>query len=192
MEPVGSEEGLIGTEQAAVARAIPKRRAEFAAGRRAARAALLQAGFPAAEIARDTKRAPIWPEGAIGSITHDNGLALACVANRRSVTHLGLDLAEAVDFPDHLRGEILHTPAELAQTGLEARMSFAAKEAVFKAFYPEVGRFFGFGAAEIVPDMAGEAFTILLRQQLGTAEIGTRFRGRFVIDDGRLAALVAI
>ena len=41
---VGSEDGLLAPEHDAIANAIPKRRAEFAAGRRAARYALASAG----------------------------------------------------------------------------------------------------------------------------------------------------
>ena len=67
--------GLLPEEAPAIARAIPKRQAEFAAGRRAARAALTTLGHPAQAIPVGDRRAPIWPQGTVGAITHDQGHA---------------------------------------------------------------------------------------------------------------------
>ncbi len=189
---VGTEDGLLDPEPQAVAKAIPKRRAEFAAGRRAARAALAKAGLPAIAIPQGPNRAPLWPDGTVGSISHDAGLAVASIAEVSRVTRLGIDLAEAKDFPEHLRSEILRTPAEQAQSGLEARLSFSAKESVFKAFYPEVGRHFGFDAVEITPDMDKGVFTARLCTSLGPVAVGTVLRGQATIADDRLVTILVM
>ena len=148
---VSDDSGLIGPEKDAVLRAIPKRRAEFAAGRLAARSAMQMAGFSPVAIPQEQTRAPLWPCGLVGSITHDAGLALAALASNDVISRLGIDLAEASDFPEHLRPRVLKTPAELTQSGLEARVSFSAKECVFKALFQDVGQYFGFGAVSVAP-----------------------------------------
>ncbi|MEL7150606.1 MAG: 4'-phosphopantetheinyl transferase superfamily protein [Pseudomonadota bacterium] len=189
---VGSEDGLLAPEHDAIANAIPKRRAEFAAGRRAARYALASAGHAPTAIPMGEGRAPIWPTGTVGSITHDTGLALACVAPVNRITHLGIDLTEAAAFPNHLRERILCSKAEKAASGQEARLIFSAKEAVFKAFYPDVGGYFGFEAVEITPDIAAERFKVHLLRDLGRVESGTSFDGTALISDSRLVTLLAV
>ncbi|MEM9427120.1 MAG: 4'-phosphopantetheinyl transferase superfamily protein [Pseudomonadota bacterium] len=192
LSDVGPEDGLIAPEPEFIAKAIPKRQAEFAAGRRAARMALGPLGHANTAIPQGKDRAPIWPEGLVGSLSHDAGLAVACVAPSDTLIGLGIDLAEAADFPTHLRCEILRTPSEEQQSGLEARLNFSAKEAVFKAFYPSVGKYFGFAAVEVIPDMQAERFTVTLRQPLGATPEGAQFEGRFAITEGRLITLFAI
>ncbi|MEO0915472.1 MAG: 4'-phosphopantetheinyl transferase superfamily protein [Pseudomonadota bacterium] len=188
---VAGESGMLPPEEDAVARAIPKRRAEFAAGRRAAREALKAAGLPQTAILQGDNRAPIWPEGAIGSITHHEGLAVAAVAQTRRIKRLGIDLAEANDFPEKLRKQILKTAAERAQTDLEARVSFSAKESVFKAFFPDVRAYFGFDAVEVRPDLHQGTFTARFTRDLGPVAAGAMHHGKVLIDEACLFTLLA-
>src|SRR3984893_9355145 len=60
-----------------VARAVPKRIAEFAAGRACARAALAEFGVREFALRAAPDRQPLWPEGFIGSIAHTAGLRAA-------------------------------------------------------------------------------------------------------------------
>src|SRR5690606_13013148 len=56
---------------AEIAAARPRRRAEYAAGRIAARAALRRLTGQAALIGMGPDRLPLWPKGTIGSISHN-------------------------------------------------------------------------------------------------------------------------
>lgn len=60
---------LLEAERALVARAVPKRRDEYAAGRNCARAALARLGVHDFALLAGSAREPIWPEGVIGSMT---------------------------------------------------------------------------------------------------------------------------
>ena len=191
LSEVGAEDGLLDPEPDAVAKAIQKRRLEFAAGRRAARMAMASANCDPAPIPQGENRAPLWPEDLLGSISHDAGLAIAAVARQHDISRLGLDLAAATEFPAHLRREILLTAQETAQAGLEARVSFSAKESVFKAFYPEVGRYFGFSAVEIAPNIAAGTFVVTLRRPLGNLAAGATLTGRLAIIDNRLITVLS-
>jgi 4'-phosphopantetheinyl transferase EntD len=71
---------LMAEEAEAVAGVSPRRRAEFATGRGCAHAALSRCGFGPAPLLPDADRAPCWPQGAVGSITHTVDYALAVAA----------------------------------------------------------------------------------------------------------------
>src|SRR5690242_7832438 len=68
-------------ESVLVKNAVEKRIAEFCAGRHCAREALRALGrTPGAILAEG--RAPIWPDGVVGAITHCTGYCGAVVAPR--------------------------------------------------------------------------------------------------------------
>jgi 4'-phosphopantetheinyl transferase EntD len=56
-----------------VADAVEKRRREFVTTRRCARQALAQLGVPPVPIRPGPGRAPVWPAGVVGSLTHCAG-----------------------------------------------------------------------------------------------------------------------
>ena len=185
---VTGTDGLFAEERDAVTRAIGKRQAEFAAGRRAARAALRALGCPEVAIPVGQDRAPQWPEGLRGAITHDAGLALAAVTNRGS---LGIDLTEAAPLPGDTRRAILPHDAEQGMDPLSERAGFSAKETLFKALYPFVETYFGFAAARVHPDLAARTFRITLTKALGPFPEGQAWTGHVTVQDGRvLTALV--
>lgn len=62
-----------------IARAVEGRRNEFLTGRRCAHEALTLLGFPPAPLLSGPRREPLWPAGAVGSITHCNGYRAAAV-----------------------------------------------------------------------------------------------------------------
>jgi 4'-phosphopantetheinyl transferase EntD len=130
-------------EAALVSRAIERRRQEFAVGRACARSALAALEAPQGPILRSADRAPIWPPGFVGSITHCEGFCCAVAAHDRHAKALGVDAEPAQPFDAGLRLEIC-TPAELDHfaglpeaRGFEwANLAFSAKEAFYKAYYP--------------------------------------------------------
>lgn len=154
--------GLWPVEAVAMTRAIPKRRAEFAAGRRAARAAMDALDLPAAAIPQGPDRAPQWPAGLIGSIAHCDTLCIAVVAQIGTYRSIGIDIEPATALDADLNA-IVCSPAERdwmakqPDPGLAAKIVFGAKEAVYKAQYPLTGAVIGFQEVTLV--FTGEQFT---------------------------------
>jgi 4'-phosphopantetheinyl transferase EntD len=72
----------------------PKRLAEFSSGRYCAIKALEQLGIKDVLIPIGEHRAPIWPEGIVGSISHCDSLTGAIVAKNSDHISLGLDIEE--------------------------------------------------------------------------------------------------
>ncbi|MFM9994461.1 MAG: 4'-phosphopantetheinyl transferase [Phycisphaerales bacterium] len=139
----GDPSSLLTAECAAVASAVPTRRAEFAAGRALARRLLARLGIEHAVLPVGSDRAPIWPEGITGSISHAQGLCVAAVARRADVAALGIDTEPAEPLDEELWPTIA-APDELDrlrslspdERGLHARLLFSAKEAVYKCQFP--------------------------------------------------------
>jgi 4'-phosphopantetheinyl transferase EntD len=193
-------EALFPEESAAVAKAVAHRRAEFAAGRQAARAALRRLCGFTGPVPPGIDRAPVWPPGVVGSISHDEGLAVAAVALAIDVRALGLDIDTVARFKPELEGPIC-TPDEV-QRLLSGRAPperqrqlarvFCIKEAVYKAQYPLTRGWLDF--ADLVLDWPQEApdrFVATLQRGVGVFAAGHRFEGRCVVDGPRcVAALV--
>ncbi|MBU2959494.1 4'-phosphopantetheinyl transferase superfamily protein [Citreicella sp. C3M06] len=140
---------LFEQERAAMRRAVPSRIAEFTGGRVAARAAMAQLGLPPRAIPMQGDRAPHWPSGVVGSISHGGGLCVAVVARAGLWRGIGVDIEPDVDMHPDLIPEIA-SPSELETLSLPPERAalriFSAKESAFKAQYPITGATFGFDA----------------------------------------------
>lgn len=153
-------------ERALVDRAVTKRRVGFGLGRRAAHAALARLGVPAAPLLNGADRAPRWPAGVVGSISHADDIAIAVVADAVAVAGLGVDVEHRAGLDEELWRRILR-PAEAAavcelpteQRRAQALAVFCAKEAVYKAWYPQGQRVLEFSEVETRFDAARAAFT---------------------------------
>jgi 4'-phosphopantetheinyl transferase EntD len=172
-EAFGDDPGavLFPGEEALISRGSPRRRGEFATARGCARAALARLGHPPVAVLADELGAPLWPDGVTGSITHCAGYRAAAVAYNSDVVSVGLDAApnRRLRRPEMLT--IIARDSERARlAGLRAaapgvcwdQMLFSAKESVYKAWYPLVGRWLGFASADITFDVRGRAFSARL------------------------------
>ena len=141
-------------EADAIADAIPKRQTEFAAGRRAARAALAELGLAPIAIQQGTDRAPVWPPGIAGSISHCAQCCIAVVARTTDYQTLGVDVEPATGLDPDLV-PIVCTPTEQTwvatqpNPGLAAKLIFSAKEAIYKAQHPLTGKIIDFDAVTL-------------------------------------------
>jgi 4'-phosphopantetheinyl transferase EntD len=175
--PVLVEEQRLGTEPPAVhpleaadvAAAVLRRRVEFATGRACARRALARLGVGGFVLRNGSDRAPRWPEGVVGSITHTGdvpgGTCAVAVASTRDVLALGLDAETGASLSPELWPDVL-TPSERrwlngapeASRSRLARLAFSAKECFFKAQFPRTRRFLAFEDVEISVDVSASAF----------------------------------
>lgn len=154
-------------------RAVARRKADYLAGRAMARAAMLALGAAPQPVGNAPSRAPVWPDGLTGSISHARGRC-ACLLSRNTRLSLGID-TEAIAAGRSLTAILTETlsAAERAiitqgpfPAATNATLAFSAKEALFKALYPRVGHHFGFDAAELAAPPAQDGLTLTLTTDL--------------------------
>lgn len=178
---LGDPGALLGNEAEAISGAVPARQREFAAGRVAARMAM---GQPLA-LPMGPDRAPIWPAGWSGSITHAGLWAVAAALRGQGL--VGLDMEPDEDLPAEILDTVL-TPVErsVLRDLRQARRIFAIKEAAYKAQYPLSGQIFGFEVFEV--RLGGAGFAAVFQQDIGPFRRGEALIGLAGVADGFVMA----
>lgn len=172
---------LMAPEKACVRNAVDKRVREFTAGRACARRALARLGVRGHALVSGPDRAPVWPEGIVGSITHCRGFVAAAVARREGMRGLGIDAEPAEGVEEELI-PLVCTPDERAWLGgREAAWSkavFSAKEALFKCLHPVTGGWIDFLDVSLEVDAAAGRFAV--RPEADVPAEATSVAGRLV------------
>jgi len=195
---------LTAAEAAAMERAVSKRRREYTAGRVLARRAAGRMGLGSVEILAGPDRAPRWPPGVVGSITHTRGHVAVALARSDRRRGLGLDVEQAAALKPRLWDAIC-APEDVemlggyppALRGELAKVVFSAKEAAYKAQYAVTQQYLGFAAMhiELSPTPEGNVgeFVATFRQTAGSHfRIGDRVVGRWRRVGPLLATAVAL
>ena len=184
-------EPLYPVEQAAIVRAVDKRKIEFALGRTAARKALAELVVAPGPLPHNDDRSVAWPDAAWGSITHADGICAAVATLRRDHAGIGID-AEVrgrvrPELWDHVAG-----PAEIgwfeaagstAQAAERATLLFSAKETFYKAQFCVSRAWVGFHDVILTIDES-HGFTVELLVDVADAfRRGQRFTGTWAYSD---------
>lgn len=194
-------------EEVLVARAVAKRRREFAAVRGCARRAMEKLGIPARPVVSGERGAPQWPAGIVGSMTHCDGYCAAALVRATDLVSLGIDAEPHGPLPDGV-GASVFLPAEAAR--LERlvgqrpevhwdRILFSAKESVYKAWFPLTREWLDFSEADITlcpaPDGAPHG-TLHAELLVPGPLVGERrlqvFDGRWAVRDALVTTAVVI
>lgn len=171
-----------------------QRRHEFIAGRVLARQLMEEFGVLPAAIAVGKGRAPIWPEGLTGSITHSRSICAVAMARSDRWAGIGIDLELFAPIEPDLH-RMICSPGELARLTAQSQyplgnlvcLVFSAKEAFFKAWFPLTGIFLEYRDAQVwlAPDLA--SFTLELVGPIDSPA-SEPFRGDLEIAHGHVAA----
>ena len=144
-------------ESSVLIKAVNKRKAEFLAGRYAAKKALEKNNVGSFQVEIGENRCPIWPAGITGSITHSSKSAVSAVARTSDYSNIGIDMEKILDgkTSNELKNLIVGSEeaALFSKLPIDMRLcltiAFSAKESIFKALYPSVHKYFQFEAANI-------------------------------------------
>jgi phosphopantetheine--protein transferase-like protein len=197
---IGRDTGsLYPQELALIAKAVDKRRCEFAAGRACARQALGALGHAPAPILQAASPAPLWPDGILGTISHSHTWAGAAVARAGELAGIGLDIETVGRVTMNIARKILTTaetevmhamPAAEQQAFLA--LLFSAKEAVYKCLARIVPVHMGFHDAEI--RTAGPScFEVRMSPQVAQAQPAcTSLTGQYFFHDGCVFTGIAL
>lgn len=195
-------------EAAQIAKAVPKRQAEYSTVRHLAREALSELGIGDAVLLKGESGGVDWPRNVVGALTHCDGYRGAVVGYRMGVRTIGIDAEPHLALPEKVLPTVSveserQVLAERSEDGLHwDRLLFCAKEATYKAWNPITGRWLGFEDAEITfnltrrdDDVAEGTFVsrILIDGKAtdGGAPIAS-FDGRWTITDGLIVTSIAV
>jgi 4'-phosphopantetheinyl transferase EntD len=126
-------------------RMAPIRLREYVAGRTAARRALSHLTGNTAPVPRAQDRAPLWPKGVCGSLSHSRRYAVCVAATLHDFGALGVDIEEDARMEEALWDHVM-TRAERSflkalpahRVDSVATLLFSAKEACFKGLPGDV------------------------------------------------------
>lgn len=189
-------------ERALVASAVETRRREFGTARECARRALAQLGHAPAAVLKGERGEPLWPTGAVGSLTHCDGYRAAVAAHARDVHALGIDAEPHAPLPAGVLAEVALADERRHLSELSAaddaacwdRLLFSCKEAVYKAWSPLTGRWLGFPDAAVVIDRLAGTFSARLLVPgpvIDDAPLRT-LHGRWQVSDALVLAAVTV
>lgn len=135
---------------------------------------------------------PLWPAGVCGSISHTmnatGSVAVICAGAKGRYQSIGLDLQNAVRKPAGNLRERIVVGAENPRTDFEILRLFSAKEAVYKAYYPLVRKFFGFSEAELLWDEGSQLYHGRLLVGLEPFKVGQEFIVRSITRENLILA----
>ncbi|KQY24800.1 hypothetical protein ASD16_04725 [Cellulomonas sp. Root485] len=180
------------SEEAGVADAVPTRRAEYAAVRECARTALRRLGLADVAVPAGPDRAPVWPAGIVGSMTHVDGYRAAVVGRAATWAGLGIDAEVHAPLPPGVASVVLSEGerAALARTDPARcldRVLFSAKESVYKVWYPLTRSWLGFEDVDV--RLGDDTFVA----RIGRTGLGTDvLHGRWAVGDGLVVTAVAL
>ncbi|MGS2642826.1 4'-phosphopantetheinyl transferase superfamily protein [Streptosporangium sp. LJ11] len=187
---------LFPEEEAAVARAVDKRRREFGTARHCARRALADLGLPPVPILPGERGAPGWPAGVVGAITHCAGYRAAAVS--LEALAVGIDAEPHEPLPDGVLPAVSLPEERAAIAELDdgvhwGRLLFSAKESVYKAWFPLARRWLGFEEAHLTFSSSGTFTARLLvpGPRVEGREL-TGFTGRWLVSDGLVVTAIAV
>jgi 4'-phosphopantetheinyl transferase EntD len=186
--PTLVDDQLFPEERAFIQKAVPKRRAEFGTARLCARRALARLGIAPCALLPEEDRAPRWPSGVAGSISHTQGCCAVVVARSAHQRSLGLDVEQDKTLAPELRAMIC-TARERRVLGSreaqDAMLYFAAKEAFYKCQYPLTRLFLDFLDVELEVDFTRGTFQARVLKAIDAKPAWIdRLPGRFIRQNG--------
>lgn len=165
-----------------------RRRRDYALGRWCAHEAMAAFDRSQEPLLTGTSRAPAWPEGLIGSITHCNTYCAAAVAKLEEFAGIGIDAEQWRNFPSDIQKHVA-TEEEFRLSNLDLSdmvslaLFFSAKESLFKALNPMTGLFFDFLSISMRIDISSGDFFIDSETLPQIALYKPNLVGRFLITD---------
>ena len=137
-------------------KAVPKRMAEYLAGRVSARIATLLLSDSEENISIGANGEPIWPDDVAGSISHTDQHA-ACIATSNNDLMVGVDIQSPLKASEieAIKTSVLNEREELIlqkihyDPGYSLAVGLSTKETLYKALQPVCNQYIDFSEFEI-------------------------------------------
>lgn len=176
-----------------LARAVDKRRAEYLVSRYGLQQALATFGVERFLLGNATDRAPLWPAGIVGSLSHSHQQVCALVTHDQEML-LGVDCEQimSISAANEIQNMVINQQERelLAQIPIAFNVAltvvFSLKESLYKALYPRLKQWMDFSAVEVVQCSSDLQYLSLRLTQTFSAQTvaGRVFAGRCVLQCG--------
>ncbi|MDN2662332.1 4'-phosphopantetheinyl transferase superfamily protein [Psychromonas sp. 14N.309.X.WAT.B.A12] len=181
--------------------AVAKRKSEFLAGRYLAKIAMKHLGVEGLNIPIDEHKAPAWPAGLLGSISHSKNTALCVITKSQNHNFIGIDIEHWLSTSDanSLVNNIVVDQSEyqimLPHISFEQAITliFSAKESLYKAIFKAFSHYVDFDVAMVTElDFTTKQLTLTLCQNLSEAmHIGRQFICQFKLSEQLVTTLIS-
>ena len=187
---------VLPAEEPFVVGAAIRRRQEFAAVRHCARQGLSALGLPSVPVRSDSRGAPVWPDGVVGSMTHIAGYCAAAVATAGEFCAVGIDAESHRRLPTDViilvcseaeRQHVRRLAAAVPHVSWEV-VVFSAKESAYKTWYPLTLGWLDYDDVAIQIDPGRRRF--IARVLVGPRPL--RLAGRFAVDGATVLTAIAL
>jgi 4'-phosphopantetheinyl transferase EntD len=173
---------LMAAETTATASMVEKRLQEFTHGRYCARLALQKLGVGMAAIPKAADRAPVWPAGIVGTISHSGPVAAAAVAHSAQLAGLGLDIEPKLPLTADVI-QMVCRPDEIPADDSESKLYFCLKEAIYKCIYPLIEMYVDFQEMEVSINKADHEFRAIAHSDRFDTSVVENLQGKYVINE---------
>lgn len=186
-----------------IKRSARKRRADFFAGRLAAKIAFFALhDVPLASqyfLSVGEHGEPLWPKDSRGSISHTDRKAVCLLTRDREKTFVGIDVenlmdkntANEVGMIIQERSEMEILLARKLSFEFATTLLFSAKESLFKAIFPYVGKYLDFAQSQLVDiDFLSRKLTLHLCNKIAKDhQIPNSYILKFEINDSSVQTM---
>ena len=158
-----SEFTLYPEELALTKKMSSKRLYDFSSGRYAARKLLLNYEIEKHPILIGENRAPIWPTGIIGSISHSENLCIAVISDKKALNSIGVDIESSKRINADIlplicnEEEISHIKLLEKASNINiltnAKLIFSIKESLFKCLNPLINNWIDYKEMQVKIDL---------------------------------------
>lgn len=182
-----------------IAGAVEGRQLEFLRGRSCARRAIAFMGGAAVAIPRGQDREPLWPSSYVGAITHTDGHCMAAIGHSDKWSGIGVDVEQVNPVAPSLERRLLTDAERRRLAFLPSNQNwiiatFSAKEAFFKAWFPQTHKWIGFQDAEIYffPSLGQFKVKLLAESSISMERKLMNTRGHFHFSQGKIITTICL
>ncbi|MBV1911517.1 MAG: 4'-phosphopantetheinyl transferase superfamily protein [Kangiellaceae bacterium] len=141
-----------------------KRLDDFRASRYCGQQVLRQLSVYDFSLLINNLRAPAWPRGIVGSLSHCESVCVGVAANENSILGIGIDIERSTPINESYLSIICTETDKLAIEKQNdplsaAKILFSIKESIFKCLHPRFEHWIDFKDVDVFLDMANSRYT---------------------------------
>lgn len=183
---------------------VKKRQAEYLAGRLCAGDAINRLQGRWLTPGTGARGAPLWPQGVVGSISHNGWYVVSVVMRKEYASGAGIDVEAVIPAAQiEVVAKNILKPVEkqrflaagqsIWEKQVNLTLVFSLKESLFKALYPIIGKPFYFESAEVLSCATDQVARLRIVDDLSPRlRSGLEFNGYTRLYRGKVLTMIVV